>query len=227
MPRAANDYIPRPDGDFDAWQEHYIGAVASWLIDKGIVLPLFDAATQAQKDWQEAYPAHAAARAAAQAARAQKDAARAAFERAIRPVTAYLQSDPAVTDADRASFGITVRDPVKTPAPAPRTCPVVTIDPAARLTHRLRITDSATPTRRGKPEGAVGAEVWVALVPPGAPIPTDPAALSFLTLASRGVLRTTFEPGAGGKTAVYMLRWVNTKGERGPWSEVGVGTVAA
>ncbi len=32
----------------------------------------------------------------------------------------------------------------------------------------------------------------------------------------------------GGKTAVYMLRWVNTRGEeKGPWSEVTTATVAA
>ncbi|MCC6661417.1 MAG: hypothetical protein IT437_11080 [Phycisphaerales bacterium] len=36
-----------------------------------------------------------------------------------------------------------------------------------------------------------------------------------------------FPDGGGGKTAVYMLRWVNTRGEKGPWSEVTTATVAA
>ncbi|MGQ0627317.1 MAG: hypothetical protein ACT4PL_04355 [Phycisphaerales bacterium] len=30
-----------------------------------------------------------------------------------------------------------------------------------------------------------------------------------------------------GKTAYYALRWVNTRGERGPWSDVTTATVAA
>jgi len=33
--------------------------------------------------------------------------------------------------------------------------------------------------------------------------------------------------GGGGKTAVYMARWVNTRGEKGPWSDVTTATVAA
>lgn len=82
----------------------------------------------AQKNWDGAYPAHVAARAAAIAARADKEKTRAAFERAIRPLTNFLQSDPGVTDADRAAIGITVRDGGKTPAPAPTSAPVARVD---------------------------------------------------------------------------------------------------
>lgn len=55
----------------------------------------------------------------------------------------------------------------------------------------------------------------------------DPAALSFLTLATKASVRTDFPTAAGGKTAVYMLRWVNTQGEKGPWSEIATATIAA
>jgi hypothetical protein len=30
-----------------------------------------------------------------------------------------------------------------------------------------------------------------------------------------------------GRTAYYALRWVSTRGEKGPWSEVAAATVAA
>ena len=80
----------------------------------------------------------------------------------------------------------------------------------------------------------LGAEVWVKLVDADEPAPTDPApaigdpkTLSFLTLTSRPTVRTEFKVIDGGKTAVYMLRWVNTRGEKGPWSEVAAATVAA
>ena len=39
--------------------------------------------------------------------------------------------------------------------------------------------------------------------------------------------RTNFRVADGGKTAGYMLRWVNTRGEKGPWSEITTATVAA
>jgi hypothetical protein len=40
-------------------------------------------------------------------------------------------------------------------------------------------------------------------------------------------LRTDFHAADGGNTAVYMLRWVNTCSENGPWSDVTTATVAA
>lgn len=227
MPRGSAGSIPRPDGDFNTWQANFIAAVGVWLSDQGQDLALFDTAAAAQGAWASAYPAHTSAQAAARAARAAKDTARETFERAIRPLAAYLQSDPRVTDAARATFGITVRSPGRSPAPAPASRPKLTVAPAARLTHRLQLTDESTPTRRGRPPGTVGAEVWVALVDAGGPVPTDPGSLSYLALATRPTLRATFPAGAGGKTAVYMLRWVSTRGERGPWSEVVGATVAA
>jgi hypothetical protein len=59
------------------------------------------------------------------------------------------------------------------------------------------------------------------------PVPTDPAVLTFLTMTTRPSFRAEFKAGEGGKTAVYMARWVNTRGEKGPWSEVTTATVAA
>jgi hypothetical protein len=46
-------------------------------------------------------------------------------------------------------------------------------------------------------------------------------------MTTRPTLRTDFRAADGGKTAVYMLRWVNTRGEKGPWSDVTTATVAA
>ena len=72
-----------------------------------------------------------------------------------------------------------------------------------------------------------GAEVWAKLVDADTPAPTDPAALAFLTMTTRPGFRAEFKAGEGGKTAVYMARWINTRGEKGPWSEITTATVAA
>ncbi len=73
----------------------------------------------------------------------------------------------------------------------------------------------------------LGAEVWLTLIDAGQPAPTDPSALAFLTMAIKPCIRTDFRLGDGGKAAVYMTRWVNTQGEKGPWSEIATATVAA
>ena len=55
----------------------------------------------------------------------------------------------------------------------------------------------------------------------------DPASFSFLTLTTRPTVRSEFRVADGGKMAVYMLRWVSTRGDKGPWSDVAKATVAA
>ena len=75
--------------------------------------------------------------------------------------------------------------------------------------------------------GRAGAEEWVKLVNADQPAPTDPAVHSFLTMTIRPRVRAEFRAGDEGKTAVYMLRWVNARGEKGPWSAVCAAAVAA
>jgi len=69
--------------------------------------------------------------------------------------------------------------------------------------------------------------VWVKLVDADQTAPTDPAALTFLTMTTRPSFRAEFKTGEDGKTAVSVARWVNTRGEKGPWSDVTTATVAA
>ena len=84
-----------------------------------------------------------------------------------------------------------------------------------------------TPKSRARPAGVLGAEVWVKLVDADQPAPTDPAALTFLAMTTRPSFRAEYARAAGGKTAVYMARLINTRGEKGPWSEIATATVAA
>jgi len=78
-----------------------------------------------------------------------------------------------------------------------------------------------------QPACALGAGVWVKLVDAVSPALTDPAVLTFLTMTTKPSFCAEFKAGEGGKAAVSMARWINTRGEKGPWSEVTTATVAA
>jgi len=227
MARSGEHYMPRPDGDFAAWANQYYGAVEKWWeeqgLDNGDLKPLKEALSV----WSAAFPAHVAAQQRAEGARQAKDTARRGLEAQVRPITNFIQGYPKTSNADRATMGITVRDLSGTPAQTPRTRPLVLVDGGTRLQHTLRLVDESTPTRRARPKGVLGAEVWVKLITPGDEPPTDPTALSFLTMTIKTAFATDYPADAGGKTAVYMLRWINTRGEKGPWSEVASATVAA
>jgi len=229
-----HDFLPRPDGDFSAWANHYYEAVKQWWEANGLdptdLKPLETALAQ----WNKDYPAHVAAQAKAQAAVAAKRDARygvpggpPALEPEARRIAAFIQTYPTTTDADRATIGIRVRVQGGPPAPVPTTRPFARVASGSRLTHTLRFSDESTPTRTRKPGGVMGAEVWVALAEPNSPPPALGDSYKFIAVSPRGTLRTTFTSEDAGKTAYYALRWVSTRGDKGPWSEPAMATIAA
>ncbi|MCH8808045.1 MAG: hypothetical protein IH986_18415, partial [Planctomycetes bacterium] len=177
------DYIPSSDGDFDAWQDNFITYASANAAALGLD-PLIDIPplTAAQTTWTTDRAAHTAAQAAAEAARQAKDAGRGGLEGVIRPLVARLQASGEVDDAERQALGITVRDTISTPVGPPLTRPVASVDTSERLQHTISFADEATPTRRAKPAGVRGAQIWVKI---GDPAPTDPSELTFLATDTR------------------------------------------
>jgi hypothetical protein len=173
------------------------------------------------------YLAHVKAQAAAIAATATKAQARREYEAVLRPAVRRIQSNGAVTDAQRGALGITIPDRTRTPVGAPTSRPLVQVDFSKRLVHRLAYVDEAAALRRARPRGIVGAEVWVKVAAPGEAPPTGAADLKFLLLSTRSPAKVEYSGDQAGHTAHYMLRWLSRRGEPGPWSETASATVGA
>lgn len=227
MTAPRSNYIPRADAAFDTWQNGFAGPASDFLINNIISEELAIKLLTAQILWRTTYAQHVQTRAAAEAATRQKDDARAAYEAAAREAARAIQGYPGATDADRAAMGLPVRSTGRAPTPTPTSAPIARVEVGDRLRHTIRFADESTPTRRAKPRGTIGAEVRLALVPAGEPAPTNPESLQFLTVSTNGATTAKFDSRDGGKTAVYMLRWVSAGGVTGPWSEAVSATVAA
>ena len=221
----AADYIPGPDGDFNAWQANFVTYASANAAALGLD-PLVDIPplTAAQTTWTTDYAANTAAQAAAQAARQAKEAARGSLEGVIRPLVGVLQASADVDDTERAALGITVPDTKPTPVGPPTSRPVVTVDTSQRLQHTIAFQDELTPTSRAKPDGVRGAQVWVKI---GDPAPVDPSELTFLATDTRSPYVASFDGADANKVAHYMLRWESTRGDVGPWSETASATIGA
>ncbi len=221
----STDYIPGADGAFNDWQKNFVSYATTNAVALGLD-PLVDIPplTAAQGSWDADYPANGTAQAAAHSARQAKDGTRKAYEALVRPLVARLQASPDVDDAERAALGITVPDKISTRAEIPATRPVVSVDTSQRLQHTVSFADEATPTRKAKPAGVMGAEIWVKI---GDPPPLDPNELKFLATDTRTPYVATYPGADANKTAHYMLRWINTRGEKGPWSETASATIGA
>lgn len=227
------DYIPASDAEFNAWQANFITYANANQAALGLVAADLANVILAQLSWMPSLTAHVAAQANAQSVRATKDANRAALEALIRALVRRLQASPDVDDAERAALGITVPDTGATAAASPTTRPICQVDTAQRLRHTIDFTDESTPTRKAKPAGVLGAELIraapvrkrFALLGPTPPV--DPGELTFLAVDTRSPYTRDYPGSEGGKQAHYMLRWGNTRGETGPWSETATATIGA
>jgi hypothetical protein len=61
---------------------------------------------------------------------------------------------------------------------------------------------------------------------PGTMLPVDCSECTFLGLDMASPHVAEFEGEDAGKIAYDMLRWVTTRGEKGPWSETVAATIA-
>lgn len=221
------DYIPGSDTEFQAWAANFITYANAHLAELGIdatdILPI----AGAMSDFIAKMADNVTAQQAAQSARQAKDASRDSLESAIRQLVRQLQASGDVDDAERAALGITIPDTIPTAAGGIDTRPIGMVDTSQRLRHEIRFVDEATPTSRAKPQGVMGCEIWVKVAPTGDPAPADPDELSFVAMDTASPYITEYDGANGGKTAHYMLRWVSTSGEKGPWSETVSATITA
>jgi hypothetical protein len=216
------DYIPSGDADFDVWQHNFINNLSASKTALGLTDADLTALTATQGNWTSAYTAHTAVKATADGAMQAKREARDTFESALRGMAKRVQGHTGTTDRHRAELGLNVQGGTRTSAGVPETRPVVQIDTGQRLRHTISFSDESTPNSRAKPAGAMGCEIWSKI---GDPAPADPGQLHFLGLDTSTPYMVQFGGEDAGKTAYYMLRWVNTKGEQGPWSQTASATI--
>ena len=215
------DYLPSADGDFQLWQQNFLTYAAGHMDELGLLAADLTDAVVAQTAWDTAYAANNSAQITARTAAQLKKDKRSAFEDCIRPLVRRLQASPDVSDDERRALGITVQGDTAAPAGPAATRPMAIVDTSQRLRHEIKFVDEATPTSRAKPAGTMGCEIWVKV----GTAPTDPSELTFVALDTASPYIAEYGGADAGKTAHYMLRWVSTRGEKGPWSETVAATV--
>jgi hypothetical protein len=218
------DYLPTADSEFTAWLKNFVDYAGANTAALGLTPAEVTLLTSARTNWEAAFLANIAAQGNAQATRQTKDASRTAAQDLIRPLVQRIQTTGTVQDANREGLGITVRSTSRTPSPTPESRPVVTVDTAQRLRHIITFVDENTPNSRAKPGGVSGCEVWVKV---DGPPPVDPVECHYLATDTRAPYTADYDGADAGKVAHYMLRWVNTRGETGPWSQTVSATITA
>jgi hypothetical protein len=216
------DFIPRPDNEFSTFANTFVSYVSAHAVALGVPAGMVTSLTDALAAWTDDFAAHQTAQTAALAAKATKDTARETLEGLIRPAAQVIQANPAVTNEQRVGAGLPLRDDTRTRPAVPTSKPVGRVDTSQRLQHTISWRDESAPNSKAKPAGVRGAEIWLFVGPTP---PADPALAHFVALDTASPYVLEHDAADAGKLAHYLLRWVNTRSEPGPWSETVSATI--
>jgi hypothetical protein len=210
------DFIPTEDEDFNVFINTFVNYVAAHAPNLGVPSATATGLSNGLLVWTDSLAAHETAQIAATSARTTKDSARDALTIITRTTARSIQANPTVPDEVRTLMGLPVRDDARARPPVPATRPVGQVETSERFQHTIHWRDESSPNPKAKPAGVRGAEIWAFIGPKP---PTDPAHAHFVALDTASPYMLVHEAADVGKLAHYLLRWVNTRGEPGPWSE--------
>lgn len=218
----AKDYIPKSDAELASFLDNFATKLAADKAKFNIPDAQADDLTTANTNFQTALAELDEARDNLNVKQEAKEKAEEEAVAKTRVCAQQIQADPNVTDEARAGLRLPTRDKKPTRVSVPQSFPIVVIDNSKRLRQTLTYFDSNTPTSRARPENATGAEVsrYIGETPP-----TGPEQFQRLDESRRSPFTIEYTGADAGKTAYYMLRWVNSRGEKGPWSETVSATI--
>lgn len=224
-----NQSIPTgPDSEVLPWTENFATVFGASPTTYGFTSVEATDVTTAVENYRDAYDiAGVAGRVAVnpggytQPNRAALMSARAAALSVIRPLAVQIQANPGISDEDKLDAGIVPRNFSRTPVLVPETSPVLTFLQAGVGTHLLAFADQLTPSRKTKPFGAIGLQLYRK----AAASVSGLDELEFHAMFSRNAVLSEFDAADAGKICTYAARWVGTRGDVGPWSALLTATV--
>lgn len=209
-------YIPSALGPFDEFADNFLQQVQSDPAAFGL--------TPAQAtELATSYASFTAQRAAYNAAKSALDGAseaqsqgRADLTTLLRTLAQLIQNRADTTDEQRRELRLPIRKDGPTPVPAPASMPTLRVEVERGGRHELIFSDANTPNSDRKPDGVMGCEIheWV-----GADAPTDYAAWPLVGIDTHNPYLRIHSAAQTGQDAVYVGRWLNAKGEPGPWGQ--------
>ena len=154
-----------------------------------------------------------------------RDQAQAAAVDVARSVVQRIKMDDGVTDADKNLAGVPLkRSGGGEPQPAPTFAPGIAVEAAITGGQTLRYSNPQEPGRKAKPYGIAGLQLFVHV---GEEAIGDVNESQYYGTYTRPIIGVAFAPEDNKKVATYFARWIDRKGQEGPWSAPASMTIAA
>ena len=211
------DFIPRTDSDFNSWQQLLISYLNADFQAWGIPAATMSELKALSDLFGKAYAVTIDASTRTRPAVVEKDKTRKNLEAVIRTtLKAYVTYNPAVTDKDRANMELPIHKTTLTPVPVPMTVPEASVKLVASGVVEIHFHDKDAEKKR-KPAGVHGVEIAWDILESN---PQSPQKLTKSAFDTKTPHRLVFDFMERGKHVFFALRWENTKGEKGEWSDL-------
>jgi hypothetical protein len=213
-----SDFLPRKDADFLQWVVNFSTALAKIAARVGFPDQAYQQLSTLKNTFSSKLQIAEAPETRTKPAIKDKDIAREDLEKNLRQaIGEYLTRNHLLTGVDRANLGLPIYKTGRTPSPRATDAPDVEVDTSTIGRLTVHFFKKGGSHRKGKPAGQHCAElVYIISDTP----PTRWDELIHSVIDTNSPLELTFENDRRGKTVYFALRWENTRGEKGPWSEI-------
>jgi hypothetical protein len=209
--------IPTTDEAFNEKQQLVVSQVTihanEWKIDgnylSSVIVP-------AKNLWDTKYAAWRQLENRTPIVTTQKNDAKEAYMTLFRTLVGMLLKSPFVTNQDLDLMELHRPNGSHAPVPKPLSFPVSKVDSRVPRRITLNFSDSIT-GKRAKPHGVSGAVARYDVL--NAP-PVDVNDLKQSLLDTASPCHLDFSEAQRGSRVYYCLAWQNTRGEKGPWSQI-------
>jgi hypothetical protein len=144
-----------------------------------------------------------------------RDEARDVLEKAWRQfLNESIRFNTLVSTADKAVFGISPRDGIRTPPQTPKDTGAVHVQRLGAFEYEATVVDEKT-SKRKLPEHATGSYLYLAISEPGV-VPEDINTYKKLDFSSNAHHELRFSPSDLARQANVYARYTNQHGKEGP-----------
>lgn len=208
------DYLPRAYALFFIWQAKFFARLLEKLNSFKMVEADVKELTARKSKFDQSFERASDPNSANRADRAERKKRTAEYKAEIRRVVnEHLRFNSNISDYDRQYLGLTIVDTTPTPASVPVTHPVLKIDFSQPSRHTLHIVDEEKSGKQ-KPDGVQQCEVWYRI---SEEKPEHYSELQYAGVVGKSTFLIEYDSSDEGKKVWYNARWLNTRGQHGPW----------
>jgi hypothetical protein len=209
----ATDFIPSREAELVTWSNAFSTQISATPTAFGLVAGQATVYATLNTAWIAAYNTAKASLTRSPANILTKNAAKKALIANARLLAGVIQKYPAITNTQRSELGLTVPS-MPSPIPAPYSAPALEIGVVTGYTVKIKLHDSASGSKRGKPAGVSGASVFSFA---GATPPADISAWKFEGNTTKTTVDVAFATTLAGGSQVWLTAfWFNAKSQSGP-----------